>query len=215
MGKTGVTSFLSTTLARFNKMHISETQAYSTLEAHLILMWEAVQAAHTRLRRSPDLTDMSPRGIATYENDLIFAELIKHFDEVPEVKIVEERNKNLRFISIKDKILLWPKKVDSARHKSNYLTDHAQEMIDGQYELQGIEEAAVVVLGYYVNPHEDEVRRLSFSPPFDKKPEWYFDVAIPGATEMTPKTGKNPPAQPKGKLKLTIIRGAKQGKLLS
>lgn len=192
-------------------MAISERQCLGLLRPHLITMWDAASTAHKRLLSYADYPLFERRTIATVENNLIFSELIGRFDQIPGIKVVNEAKKNLRFIGINDKALLWVKKVDSERHTTNYPTDNAEDMLTGQFSLPGMDDLSLVVLGYRLNPEETQIQRLSFHPPFKKRPEWFFDVEIAPPREM-----KNPSPmridQPK--LKLQIIRGARQKELL-
>ena len=157
-------------------MLISQNAAFTHLEKHLDTSWNSVAVAGGRWLAQPDLPAFSARTKAASLNDLVHDELVAHFDEVPGVAPQADTTNQMRFLSIDDEILLWPKKVDSQRVKANMmLTDHSHDLISGQINFGFMPAAALIVLGYWFDD-EGKLRRISFAPPAAGRPPWYIDL---------------------------------------
>lgn len=164
-------------------MPISQDTAFAYLERHFDTSWHAVTTAGQRYAAQPDLTAWDARTMANTLNCLVHHELISHFDGVPGVRAHEDRRNQMRFVAIDDAILLWPKKVDSQRVKSNLmLTEHSMELVSTQTAFDFLPRAALVVLGYWFDD-DGTLKRVSFAPPSVAKPAWYIDVH-PGDTNV-------------------------------
>jgi hypothetical protein len=177
------------------------------LKPKLVRLWNSVYDANERYRKEyPDLTIHRRATRAAIQNDLVFARIIAEFDEVPDCKVVFDRKRNLRFFEIEEQILLWIKKVNKDRIPSNYPTDHAKDILNGQ-QLEMFPKASILVVGYLLDSEEDHVKRLSFAPPSQKKPEWYFDVARMAKVSHMPKTG---PQRVSKSTQLVVTKGEEQ-----
>jgi hypothetical protein len=184
---------------------ISEDKAYRTLKPKLVKLWNSVYDANERYRTQyPDLTLHRRTTRAAIQNDLICARIIEEFDEVPDCRMVTDRKRNLRYFMIEDWLLLWFKKVSFHRIPSNYLTEHAKDILMGQ-QIEMFPKAGIVVVGYLLDAEENHIKRLSFAPPSLRKPEWYFDVA-----RMAKLHKMNGPQRITQGTQLTVTRGAKQ-----
>ena len=195
-------------------MPISQDAAFAHLEQHLDRTWNAITRAGVRCSRQSELPVFVPRTAANTLNDLAFDEMVAAFDEIAGAQPREDRMNNMRFISIDDVILLWLKKVDSQRVKSNLmLTDHAVDLLDEQAAFEFMPHASLIVVGYWFDMETWRLRRVSFSPPSRSRPAWYFDIepGDAGVIEMRPAGGEVPPTQTASGLRIT--RGPVQRQL--
>jgi hypothetical protein len=189
-------------------LSISEDEVYSLVEPHLAKTWECVSNAfHKYKSEYPDQTIHRRATRANLINDLVFAQIVTEFDEQTDCRILEDRKRNLRFLVIGERVMLWFKKVDQRRQPSNYLTSHARRLLSGK-QLTIFPQASVILVGYLLNSEESQVRRVSFSPPSLFRPKWFFDVEAeeqPAAMAMPgPRIVERPTTR------IRVVRGAKQ-----
>lgn len=166
-------------------MSIKHDQCYQIAKSHLGKVWESLTAGFQTHAIDPlrMIYDTSTR--ASVANDLMFAQLVSNFDGVRGVQVLTDNKNHLRFLCIEDAVLLWLKKVSIGRSTSNYPTHLAIERLDGQMFLEGLPQASIITLGYLANAEESAIDRISFCPPFQGKPEWYFDlVPVSNVTQM-------------------------------
>lgn len=131
-------------------MTLSEDQAYSEIKPHVRRLWECITKAYQKYREEyPDILVHRKATRANIVNDLIIANVIAEFDEVPGTRILSDESESVRFLSISDQVTLWFKKLDDNRESSNVSTRRAEQMNRGQ--LNFFREAALIVAGYQLN----------------------------------------------------------------
>jgi hypothetical protein len=157
-------------------MSVTEDNVHARLKKHYDRLWDSAFDGYEAYRKYPDRTLHRKTTRANIVNDLILAKAIQEFDEVPRVKLVEERRINLRLLKIEDNILLWFKKMDSQHNCQIFPTEHAKLLQAGQLSL--FPGADVLVVGYLLNPEETRVSRVSIAKPagIGKSPEWFIDL---------------------------------------
>ncbi len=193
-------------------MTIEEDEVLSLVQPHFSRLWRCVSEANAAyLVKYPNRTIHRPATRAAITNDEILARVITEFDEVTDCRFDMDRRRNLRFLVINERILLWFKKVTLFRRPSIYLTAHARRVLSGG-QLEMFPRKAVVLVGYLLNREETAIQRLSFSPPFLIKPAWWFDIEDHGMAQAAAMPGpkKVPPRQG---TKIVVIRSPKQDKL--
>jgi hypothetical protein len=166
-------------------------------------------AAHQRFLKQGDRCEYTARTSANVLNDLVVAEAIKAFDGVPGFVPVQDRKNNQKFIAVSQSALLWFKKVDAGRQASNYQTPRAQDIASGQCKLQGMPTNELIVVGYKLSVDQQAIQRVSFSPPFIRKPKWYRDIEPISMPQI-----QAAPAATDTNIKLRIVPGAKQRRLV-
>lgn len=187
-------------------MGISEDQAYDELKPHIRTIWDVIYTAHKGYREEyPNQGIHRKSTRANIINDLIFANAVVAFDEVPGTKIIQLESVQLRYLSISDLVSLWFKKMDDGRMTANFQTTEAIKRDNGQTELFG--KAEIIVAGYILNEDESAIKRISFAPPNEVRPRWYIDVA-PMAQPLQ-MTGPQL-IRPDTKVQLQIMMGATQ-----
>jgi hypothetical protein len=153
---------------------ISEEQAYSEIQPHIRRFWNCMTNAYGRYRNYPDIQIHRKSTRANIVSDLIFANIVAEFDEVPGTRILFQETRQLRFLSLSDQVTIWFKKLDDSRTSSNVSTQQAEELNRGQLSL--FSEAALVIAGYQLNDDETAIKCISFSPPNLVFPRWFIDV---------------------------------------
>jgi hypothetical protein len=154
---------------------ISRDQAYEQVQPHIRSIWNCHSQAYKRYRDEyPDILLHRKSTRANIISDLVFANVVSAFDEVPGTSIVNDEVHQLRFLSLSDSVTLWFKKLDDNRESSNVRTQQAREMNRGQLNLFG--EAYIIIAGYQLNEDESAIRLVSFSPPNLVRPRWFIDV---------------------------------------
>jgi hypothetical protein len=154
---------------------ITEESAFSQLEPHLRRIWACYAAAFEKYRADPYRHLHRKATRANLISDLVFAEVVSEFDEVPGVTIVQSGIDQMRYLSISESLNLWFKKLDDARNSANYPTRAARRRDRGQESLFG-EEPSLILAGYQLTTEETSIKCLSFSPPKFVKPRWWFDI---------------------------------------
>ncbi|MGP8174950.1 MAG: hypothetical protein ACLP7O_10435 [Terracidiphilus sp.] len=184
-------------------MPISEDQAYAELRPHIRRLWNCVDDAFKRYRKYPDILVHRKTTRANIVNDLIFENVIAHFDEIPGAMVIHQDAGQLRLLSISHLVTLWFKKLDENRESSNVSTKQAEQLNSGQMHLFG--EGDLLVAGYQLNDDETAIKCLSFSPPNYVKPRWFIDIERIGQ----PIVMREPRAVQPG-VRLRIIKGPEQ-----
>jgi hypothetical protein len=155
---------------------ISEDTAYAEIQPHVRRLWNCISQAYQRYRTEyPDVLLHRKATRANIINDLILANVIADFDEVPGSQIINIEQHQLRLLSLSEVVTLWFKKLDENRESSNVNTHQAGEMNRGQLNLFG-GEASLIIAGYQLNKDETAIKCISFSPPNLVKPRWFIDV---------------------------------------
>ena len=156
---------------------MNQDEADALLRKHYRRLCEAVVTAFQRYRKYPRRTVHRRATRATVVNDEIFAGVIESFVDVPDTKPVDIRRKNLRFLKVGDRALLWFKKTDRKHRPSIYPTEHAVHLeAGGQMSL--FPDCTVLIVGYLLNRDETKVARVSISRPAGRgmRPEWCIDL---------------------------------------
>lgn len=193
---------------------MTQDQAHELLEPHYERLCIAVVNAWRRYRKYPSRTIHRRSTRATIVNDEIIAAIIAEFHEVGDTKPVEIRKKNLRFLMVGERILLWFKKTDRMRRLRIYPTLHAQHMEKGG-QLSFFPNQEILVVGYLLNRDETKVIRVSICKPsgIGMRPEWFIDLE-PGDEQsiavIDPKTKPGAPGRPR----VSVKPGALQGTLI-
>ena len=182
---------------------ISQDAAYAALEPHIPRLWRCHENAIKRYRDSPDIPIYRKSTGANIVSDLVFANVIAEFDEVPETKIIADEDRRLRFLSVSDLIKLWFKKLDDKKESSNVSTTQSDELNRGQLTFFG--ETALLVVGYQLNAEETALKCMAISPPNWVKPRWFIDVE-PIAQPIAMQAAKPSPRT----VSLRIIKGPEQ-----
>ena len=86
---------------------MTEDQARDELAPYFDRLAEAVCAGYQRYRKYPGRSIHRSSTRANAVNDEIIAKAIEVFDGDQTVRRVEDRRKNLRFLAVGEKILLW------------------------------------------------------------------------------------------------------------
>lgn len=155
-------------------MGISEDLAYEIISPHFYPLWQAISGAVTECRTYPNQTVHGKLARAVITNDLIFRNVVQEFDEVPGIMPIVREPEHMRFLSMEGGVLLWFKKVDELRQTANFPTPQAVLRNSGQAEMFGKQE--ILVAGYRLNREENGVDSITFCPPNDVSPRWWFDI---------------------------------------
>jgi hypothetical protein len=112
-------------------------------------------------------------------NDEILSAVIGAFHDDPSVRLKEIREKNLRFMLVDDRVLLWFKKMDAQHKPRIYPTKHARNLESGG-QLSMFPDCTILIVGYLLNQEETEVVRVSICKPAGRgsKPEWIIDLQV-------------------------------------
>jgi hypothetical protein len=153
---------------------LSEDQAYGELRPHIRRLWNCMTTGYERYREYPDLALHRKATRANIVSDLIFANVISEFDEVPGARILNLEAQRIRLLSLSDSVTLWFKKLDENRESCNVSTKQSNEMNNGQMTL--FPAGSLLVAGYELTPDETAVKCMSISPPNQVKPRWFIDV---------------------------------------
>ena len=156
---------------------MTQDQAQLLLEPHYDAICNAVVTGYRKYRKYPSRTIHLRRTRANIVNDEILAAIIQEFHGVPDTRPVEIRKKNLRFMLVAERVLLWFKKTDRLRRPKVYPTEHAKQMERGG-QLNIFPDCQILVVGYLLNQDETKVIRVSISKPAGRgsRPEWYIDL---------------------------------------
>jgi hypothetical protein len=192
---------------------IKGDKAFPILNLHLNRIYGAVDFGTKRYLTHPDQTIVRTSSKASVRNDLIWDRLVGNFDGVPDTSIKHFQRSNLRYVNLEDKINLWLKKVNSQRvFALNELTEHAQDVLnDAQIELEFSQQPTpdLVVIGYFMNEDETQLKRVSLTPA-NRKPDWYIDIEpIGNVIEM------DAPKQASNGVQLRITRSWEQGEFFA
>jgi hypothetical protein len=193
---------------------MTQDEAHRVLEPHYPRICGAVVEGYRKYRKYPGRTIHHRRTRATIVNDEILACIIAEFDGVPETKLVEIRAKNLRFLKVGDRVLLWFKKIDRLRRPRVYPTLHAQQLEAGG-QLSFFPDCTILVVGYLLNLDETKVVRVSISKPagLGLRPEWFIDLQSDEDkfTVFRPEQSSQDAAP---RVRVIVKKGAVQDKLL-
>jgi hypothetical protein len=185
---------------------ISRDAAYTALKPYIAKLWRCHESALLRYRKDyPDLSIHRKATRANILSDVVFANIITEFDEVPDTTIIADDDRRLRFLGVAN-INLWFKKLDDKKESSNVSTTQSDRLNRGQLTL--FPEAVLLIAGYQLTADETAVKCMAISPPNWVRPRWFIDVepiAQPTAMEIVPDTPRT--------TRLRIIIGEEQNQL--
>ena len=143
-------------------MSITQDEAGALLEPHYETLCSVVSGGYERYRKYPHRALHRRSTRANIVNDEIISMAVEEFDSVPEVKLVEIRSRGLRLLRVKDRVLLWFKKMDRNRKIRIYPTDPAVRL-ESKAQLRLFPGLSVLTVGYLLNHDETKVVRVTIA----------------------------------------------------
>ena len=192
---------------------MKQAEAHSILRTRYAPLCAAVVAAYRKYGKYPGRTIHRRTTRANIVNDEILAAVIGDFHEDEAVCLKLIRKKNLRFMQVEDRILLWFKKMDRQRRPAIYPTDHAMHLESGG-QMSMFPDCTILIVGYLLNRDETDVVLVSIIKPAGRgsRPEWYIDlqpVEEPKLAVMRKATSDSKP-----RFRVVVKKGATQDKLI-
>jgi hypothetical protein len=193
---------------------VDRNEAHSILESRYERLCASVVAAYRKYRKYPGRTIHRRTTRASIVNDEILAAVIQDFHEDVGTKPILVRGKNLRFMQVEDRILLWFKKMDGAHRPKIYPTDHAKELQSGRQSTL-FPDCTILIVGYLLNPDETDVVRISICKPAGRglKPEWFIDLEPTEETNLTVMP-RSAASDSKPRFRIVVKKSEIQGTLL-
>jgi hypothetical protein len=140
---------------------------------------------------------------------------MQDFHDDASVKPVIVRRKNLRFMEVDGRVLLWFKKIDRKRNPAVYPTENAIAMQSGQ-QLSIFPDCTILIVGYLLNRDETDVVRVSISKPNgrSRRPAWFIDLE-PTRERKLAILSKSDAADSKPRYRVVVKHGAVQDTLIN
>jgi hypothetical protein len=191
------------------------TEAHSILESRYERLCASVVAAYRKYRKYPGRTIHRRTTRANIVNDEILAAVIGDFHDDAEIRLVLIRKKNLRFMQVEDRILLWFKKMDRQHKPKIYPTPHARHLESGG-QVSMFPDCTILIVGYLLNRDETDVIRVSISKPAGRgsRPEWFIDLEPTEEAKLTVVRKEKDSAEPEPRFRVVAKKGATQDKLI-
>jgi len=194
---------------------VDQAEAHSILQARYERLCSSVVAGYRRYRRYPNRTIHRRSTRANIVNDEILSAVIQEFHDDPTVKPVMIRSKNLRFMQVDDRVLLWFKKIDRQRNPAIYPTEHAIALQSGQQSM--FPDYTVLIVGYLLNRDETDVVRVSISKPNgrSRRPAWFIDLEPSRERKLSVVSKTDGTGDDKPRFRIVVKHGAVQNKLIT
>jgi hypothetical protein len=185
------------------------------LESRYERLCASVVAAYRKYRKYPGRPLHRRTTRANIVNDEILAAVIEGFHDDAAVRQVMIRKKNLRFMQVEDRVLLWFKKMDRQRKPTIFPTEHARHLESGG-QLSMFPNCVILIVGYLLNRDETDVIRVSISKPAGRgsRPEWFIDLEPMEEPKLTVIRKDKHSTEDKPRFRVVAKKGETQDRLI-
>jgi hypothetical protein len=194
---------------------MDQSEAHSMLESRYEPLCASVVSAYRKYRKYPGRTIHRRTTRANIVNDEILAAVIGDFHDDPSIRLVLIRKKNLRFMQVDERVLLWFKKMDYQHKPKIYPTEHARHLEAGG-QISMFPDCTILIVGYLLNRDETDIIRVSISKPAGRglRPDWFIDLEPTEETNLAVMPKHKSGSLDMPRFRVVAKKGATQDKLM-